>query len=329
MLSRNHTSAHPTQPAPPARPVRRRRLTVSLTVAVAGLGLILAGCSNADPLDNKASGEASSDTIVIGSQAYYSNEIIAEIYAQALEEEGYEVKREFQIGQREVYMPELESGDIDLIPEYSGNLLQYYSDDADAEGSGEQPSPKDVRDRLADALPDGLQVLDLAEATDQDSYTVTQETADKYDLKTIGDLAKLPGGLKIAANAELEERPYGPSGAKKFYDLEISVTSVEDSGGPLTVGALTDNTVQVANIYTSSPAIEEENLVVLEDPEHMIMPQNVVPVGTDELDEGAVDILNGIQSKLSMDDLVTLNATSVEGQESAAKVAQQWLEENS
>ncbi len=100
------------------------RLVAFAAVAV-GATVALAGCASGDPLDNgSTSDSASSETLVIGSQDYYSNEIIAELYAQALEENGYTVDRQFRIGQREVYIPEIESGAIDVFPEYTGNLLQ-------------------------------------------------------------------------------------------------------------------------------------------------------------------------------------------------------------
>lgn len=294
--------------------------TILLSVATAALMLTSCG-ANSDPLDDNGDDTNASDSIVIGSQAYYSNEIIAEIYAQALEDEDFEVEREFQIGQREVYMPELEDGELDLLPDYTGNLVQYYEDDADT------GSPEDVHQQAQDAMPDELQVLDFAEATDQDSYTVTSETADKYDLESIGDLSAVGDSVSMAANSEFESRPYGPDGAEDVYGVTVKVVGVEDSGGPLTVGALTDGDVEVADIYTSSPAIAEEDLVVLEDPEHLILPQNVVPVASADLDDKAVDVVNDVQADLSLDALIELNTQSVEDEASASDVASQWLED--
>lgn len=296
----------------------RRFLTSALSLTAVALTLTACGATS-DPLDDDTDTQAATDAIVIGSQAYYSNEIIAEIYAQALEEEGFEVQREFQIGQREVYLPELEAGKLDLLPDYSGNLVQYYQDDA------ETGSPEEVHQQAQAAVPDGLTVLDWAEATDQDSYTVTAETADRYDLESIADLTALGDSVTMAANSEFEVRPYGPEGALEVYGVSVEVVGVEDSGGPLTVGALVDGDVEVADIYTSSPAIAEENLVVLDDPEHLILPQNVVPVASDDLDDTAVSVINDVQADLSPDALVELNTRSVEDQASSADVAAQWL----
>ena len=93
-----------------------------------GVTLVAAGCSSGDPLAPETDAPAAGgETIVIGSQAYYSNEIIAEIYAQALEDGGFEVSRDaFNAGQRDAYIPALEAGEITLFPEYSGNLLQFF-----------------------------------------------------------------------------------------------------------------------------------------------------------------------------------------------------------
>ena len=150
------------------------------------MALALAGCGSSTG-DGSGDGRATATRrpIVVGSQAYYSNEIIAEIYAQALEQAGYTVTRNFQIGQRDAYIPALEGGEVQVFPEYTGNLLQYYDPETTATKSDE------VYAALADALPDGLAVLDQSPATDQDSYNVTQEFADEYSLASIGDLANV------------------------------------------------------------------------------------------------------------------------------------------
>lgn len=294
-----------------------------------GVALGAAACSSSDPFAEEdgagggasdGGGSADAGTIVVGSQAYYSNEIIAELFAQVLEKAGLTVDRQYQIGQREVYLPELESGALDVMPEYTGNLLQNYEPDA------ESASPEEIHSALSEVLPDGLRLLPFAEATDQDSYTTTSDFASSNSLTTIADLAGIKD-LKIAANSEFEVRPYGPEGIKKVYGVDVAVVPVEDGGGPLTVQALTDGDVQLADLYTSDPAIIANDLVPLEDPESLILPQNVVPVVSKKVDDDAAAAITTVIEALSADDLVELNRRSVEDQSSSADIAKGWLGE--
>lgn len=289
--------------------------------------LALTACSSADPTRDTTSGavpsggNAEATSVVVGSQAYYSNEIIAEIFAQALEGADLTVTREYQIGQREVYMPELESGAIDVMPEYTGNLLQYY------DSSATSGTPEEVAQALADALPEGLHALPFAQATDQDSFTVTRAFAQEHALKTLADLASVGTPLKIAANSEFETRPYGPQGLKSAYGIDVEVVPVEDSGGPLTVKALTDGTVQLADIYSSDPAIRANDLVTLEDPESLVLPQNVVPIVSPRLTARAKEALGRVTDALTTQDLIALNTRSVAEQKTSAEIASVWLEQ--
>ena len=301
-----------------------RRLIWALAAALGASAL--SGCTTSDPLGNESqSAEAamatSSDTIVVGSQDYYSNEIIAELYAQSLERAGYSVDRQFRIGQREVYLPEIESGQIDLFPEYSGNLLQYWEPNAEARTSEE------VYQELAKATPSGLQVLAQSKASDQDSYTVTQDFADKWDLTTIGDLTNVTDPLVLGGNSELETRPYGPEGLLSAYGVEVGFTPIEDSGGPLTLKALSDGSIQLANIYTADPAIAKNGLVVLSDPEGLFLASHVVPVASDQLDPGAAIVIDNLSASLTPEDLIAMNARSVEEELPAQTIAKEWLAE--
>lgn len=294
-------------------------LAVAATLAACGGGDSDPLSDSSDAATSGASGSAAPGSIVVGSQQYYSNEIIAELYAQVIENAGLTVTRQYQIGQREVYLPELESGKIHVMPEYGGNLLQYYVKDSDA-ASGDE-----IQTALKDALPDGLTVLDPAEATDQDSYTVTKDEASSKGLSSIADLAKLGGTVTIAANSEFATRPYGPDGLKEVYGVDASVTPVEDSGGPLTVKALTDGTVQAADIYTADPAIEKNDLVVLEDPKNLVLPEQVTPLVAAGLDSKAVDAINAVQAKLTTDELRSLNSESTVDEKDSATIATAWL----
>ncbi|WP_235450918.1 ABC transporter substrate-binding protein [Frigoribacterium sp. RIT-PI-h] len=300
---------------------KKGRLTVLGAVAI-GAMVALAGCSSSDPLSSGDSSSSSDgDTIVVGSQQYYSNEIIAELYAQALEAKGYKVSREYQIGQREVYLPELESGKIDVFPEYTGNLLQYYDKEETAK------SPEEVETALAAALPDGLTALKAAAASDQDSYNVTKEFSEDNDITSLADLKNYSGTLTLGAPPENAERPYGPPGLKSIYGVDVTSTPIDDGGGPLTVKALTDGSVQLADIYTASPLIAENDLVTLDDPENMILPQNVVPIVSDKVDSDAQDVIESVDAVLSASDLQKLNSKSQTDKESSATIAKDYLTE--
>jgi len=285
----------------------RTKLMTGLALAA---GLVLSGCAT----DNDAS---QSEAVVVGSQAYYSNEIIAEIYAQALEGAGYTVERKFQIGQRDAYLPELESGAVDLFPEYTGNLLQFYSPDASATEADE------VYAALEEALPEGLSALAMSPATDQDSYNVTAEFAEANSLVSLEDLMGVEG-LILGGAPELEERPYGPAGLLETYGVSVEF----DATGDVTVDALLEGVVTMANVYSGDPRIAEFGLVTLADPQGLFLASNVVPiVSSDRASELAL-VIDPISKALTPEGLVALNLQSTKDEMSAADVAAGWLEAN-
>lgn len=297
----------------------RNKGRLAFTATVVGAALALAGCASGDPLDPGTEPDAggSSDTIVIGSQAYYSNEIIAEIYAQALENAGFDVERNLNIGQRDAYIPAIEAGEVDLFPEYTGNLLQYYVPETEATASDE------VYDELQGALPEGLQVLDQSPATDQDSYNVTAAFAEENGLESIADLAGVEG-LILGGNPELAERPYGPTGLQEVYGVTVAFQAT----GETTVESLLAGVVNIANVYSADPRIGENDLVTLDDPEGLFLASNVVPLASADLPQEAIDLINEISAALTAEGLVALNVQSTVDQLSAAEIAEGWLTEN-
>jgi osmoprotectant transport system substrate-binding protein len=294
-----------------------------LAAALAGTAiaaLALAGCASSDPLsgDSADSGDTGdSSTIVIGSQAYYSNEIIAEIYAQALEGAGFTVERNFNIGQRDAYIPSLEDGSIDLFPEYTGNLLQFFEPDTTATTS------EDVYAALQDALPEGLTVLDQSSATDQDSYNVTAAFAEENGLTSIADLAGIEG-LVLGGAPELEERPYGPTGLQDVYGVTVAFEATADT----TVDELVAGNIQVANVYSADPRIETEDLVTLEDPEGLFLASNVVPLVNADIADEIADVINAVSAALTPEGLVALNVQSTVDERSPEDIAADWLADN-
>jgi len=297
----------------------RKGLGVFAGLAVASLAL--SGCGgSSDPLSNGNEGGATSgsDTIVVGSQAYYSNEIIAEIYAQALENAGLTVERQFNIGQRDAYIPLLQDGSVSVFPEYSGNLLQFFDEDTEARTSDE------VYAALPDALPEGLEVLDQASATDQDSYTVTSAFAQENGVTSLADLAGVSTPLVLGGNAELAERPYGPTGLQDTYGVAVQFQPT----GETTVDDLVAGTVNMANVYTADPRIQTDDLVTLEDPEGLFLASNVVPVVSSGVASEVADVINKVSAALTPEGLVELNVKSTVDQESSADIAKAWLEDN-
>lgn len=296
--------------------------------AIAAAAVLMVGCSASDPLDpgneetNGATGDGgdtpATSTVIVGSQDYYSNEIIAEIYAQALEHAGFDVQRQFTIGQRDAYMPSLEAGDIAIFPEYTGNLLQFYDPDTEARAVDE------VYDELQDALPDGLAVLDQADASDQDSVTVTKDFADAHDLSTIADLAGVDEELTLGGPPELAERPYGPEGLKKIYGVEVKFSAT----GETTVEDLEAGTVNIANVFTADPRIQTLQLVPLADPEGLFLASHVVPLVNADLADEFAPVINPISAALTADALVAMNVQSQVDQKSREDIARLWLEDN-
>lgn len=295
---------------------RLLRTAAILTTALAAAAL--AGCSSSDPLATPDEEEPSSGAIVVGSQAYYSNETIAEIYAQALEDAGLEVERQFNIGQRDAYMPQLESGEITLFPEYTGNLLQYFDDATTAR------SADDVYAELQDALPDGLTALAQASASDQDSYTVTRAFADEHDLTSIADLADIADPLTLGGPPELAERPYGPDGLASVYGIDVEFSATGDT----TVEDLLAGTIDVANVFTADPRIQTDDLVVLDDPESLILASNVVPIADADRADELAPVIDAVSEKLTPESLVALNVESQVDEESPADIAAAWLADN-
>jgi len=297
---------------------------IGAAVAVLGLASALAACSSDDPTapsDEVASGE----TIVVGSFAFPESEILGEIYAQALEAADFDVETKFNIGPRQQTIPALQDGSINLIPEYNGNLLAFYNVDYT------ERTTEDVDAALVDAVAvDELQVLDSAAAEDKDAYVVTRATAEANGLTAIGDLSALEP-FKLGANPQFGELGYGIPGLDSVYGVtDVEFVPIEDFGGPDTVKALVDDSVQVADIYTTSPAIVTDDLVVLEDPESMISSQNVVPLLSDAVySDELADVLNAISAALTTEDLIALR-DRVEGDEkaSAATAAEDWLKDN-
>jgi osmoprotectant transport system substrate-binding protein len=298
----------------------------SLAILVTVLAVITAACGSSNPLGG---GSVSGDlkSIVVGSADFPESKIIAEIYAQALSANGFTVGRQFGIGSRETYIPAVRDHSIDLIPEYTGNLLQYFDPKTTA------TSPDAVELALFRALPGDLSILTPSPAEDKDTVAVSEATAKKWNLKTIGDLAAHSPEVKFGAPSEFLNRTEGLPGLKKNYGLDISpnnFVAISDGGGPATVRALVDGTVTAADIFSTSPAIPQNNLVVLEDPKNNFLAANVVPlVSSQKKSDELKRVLDAVSAKLTTQSLIELNsAVSGNAGVNADDAARKWVKDN-
>ena len=302
--------------------MRRWLAVIVLAVTLPAVG----GCGSSNPLGG---GSASGDlkSVVVGSADFPESKIIAEIYAQSLETNGFTVVRQFGIGSRETYIPALRDHSIDLIPEYTGTLLQYF------DPASTVTEPDKVELALYRALPGDLSILTPAPASDSDTVTVTEATAKKWNLVSIADLAAQSAEVKFGAPSEFIKRAQGLPGLKAKYGLDIApdnFVAISDGGGPATVRALVDGTVTAANIFSTSPAIPQNKLVVLADPKDNFLPGNVVPlVSTQKMSETLKTVLDAVSARLTTGGLTELNG-SVSGNSGIDpdEAARNWLSDN-
>lgn len=300
------------------------RGAIAAIAATVAIGLTLAGCANSKSLSGGGSGGGDGGSITVGSANFPENVALAYVYGQALAADGVKVSYKVNIGARAAYIPALEKGEINLIPEYAGSILSFLDKNAN------QKSSDDVKTALDSALPKGLTATDFAPAADSDSLNVTPEFAQKNGLKSIADLSKL-SSVTLTANPEFETRPDGIPGLKSVYGLaNITFSPINDGGGPATLKALLDGTTQVADIYSTTPSILDNKLVTLDDPKNLFASQQVVPIGTtSKLSHKITALLNKVSAKLTTKDLLEFNKR-ISGDEKAdpKAVASDWLKDN-
>ncbi len=295
---------------------------MALALAVAAM-LPLSACGG-DPTSTEGSGSGDSNTIVMGSANFPENELLAEIYAQALEAKDVTVTRKLNIGARELYLKALEDGSIDMLPEYNGALLAGLSE------GGTIPkgvsTTEQVNTALQDVLPKGTEVLESSAAEDKDTLTVTSETAQRDSLKTIEDLQPVASTMVVGAGPEFEKREQGLVGLKKVYGLTFKEFKPLDVGGPLTKAALKKGDVQVANIFSTDPSIITDKLVVLEDTKSLFPAQNITPIIRSSKVNGTVEeAVNAVSAALTTEDLTKYLAQVVVDKKDSATVAKQFL----
>ncbi|GGN62253.1 glycine/betaine ABC transporter substrate-binding protein [Actinoplanes lobatus] len=293
--------------------------------AALALTLSLTACgANSDPLAEET--KAGSSAVTVGSANFAESELLGEIYSQALEAKGVTVTRKFNIGAREAYLKALQDGSISLLPEYNGALLAALTPGGAPEGVS---SSDDVLAALKKVLPAGTEVLDQSAAQDKDTLTVTAETATKNNLKTIEDLKAVAGQFVVGAGPEFAERHQGLKGLESVYGLKFKEFKPLDAGGPLTVTALKDGDIDVANIFSTDSSIVTNKFVVLEDPKNLYLAQNILPLIRTEANNATVSgALNAVSAKLTTENLTSYLAQVQVDKKDTKTVAKAFLTEN-
>ncbi len=309
-----------------------RKTPIALTV---GLVLTLAACGGNDDDDDtttggETTGSASGD-LTVGGANFTEMLVMQEMYKLLLEDAGYTVTVQ-SVDNRELYEPALESGDIDVVPEYLATMTEFLNHadngpDAPTIATSDAAATVAVVTPIAEAH--GLTVLDPAEAIDANGFAVTQEFAQQNNLTTLSDLAALGQPLVLAATEECPDRPFCEIGLEQTYGLNITQVEPLGFGTTQTKQAVQDGTVQLGLVGTTDGTLDQFGLVLLEDDKGLQLADNLVPfVNTESAGAPEVaDALNQLADVLTTEDLAMLNLQVDAERMQPADVAQAYLED--
>ncbi|MGZ6544966.1 MAG: ABC transporter substrate-binding protein [Actinomycetota bacterium] len=302
--------------------MRRVGARVATAVLVC-LPLALSGCGreSGPPVTNVLD----DNTVTIGSFNFSESEVLAEIYAQVLEDRGFRVNRQFDVGPRELLIPALQRGLVELVPEYAGSLLGFF-------GGAASSDPATTHERLALALaPRGLTALSAAPAEDTNAFAVPARVADGLHVRSLSDLRSYAPGLTFGGPTECQDRPLCLKGLEDVYGLHFKEFVPLDTGGPLTVQALNDGTIDVGLLFSSDPTLRAGGLIDLRDDRSLQPAENVTPVISqatlERFGSKLADPLNAVSALLRTADLRELNGAVASGRP-VAEVARDWLQAN-
>ncbi len=296
-----------------------RRRTVGLLVALA---VVATACGS----DGDSAGNAAK-SVVIGSATFSESIIVANMYAGALQNEGFQVTVKDSLGQREIYLPALQKGGadngVDLIPEYVGTLLEFINKNA-GEASGDlDASVNKLRERL-DTI--GLTALNASPAQDQNAFAVTKATADRLKAKKLSDLAPVAGQLTFAAGSECPTRPFCQPGLEKTYGIKFKTYRTLEPCSATMVEAIASGDIDIGLVCSSQGGVAARNLVVLEDDKKLQTADNLIPaIRKDVVDDTIRRVLNKVSSELTTADLIQLNKRADVDKEDPETLAQEWL----
>jgi osmoprotectant transport system substrate-binding protein len=311
----------------------KHRYLIVATVSAAALTLAACGSSGSSSRTSSAPASASSGSatgsvsypagtgsIIVGSQDFPESQLLADIYGAAMAAKGNKVSYKPGISARATELAALHDGSVNFVPEFTGSVLDYYQSGAT------QKTPADVFAALPSAMPGTDLGLTYAAAQDADTITVTQATATKDKLKTIGDLSSVASSLTLGGPAQFQTRADGIPALKTVYNVVFGRFTALDTGGPITIAALKNGSVDAADIFSTDPSIAANNFVSLTDDKSMFAAQNVFPLATKaKLTQTMVDASNAVSAKLDTATLAALDAKVITDKQDPNAVAQAWL----
>jgi len=273
---------------------------------------------------------ASDPTIRIGSDGFYEAKLMAEIYAQALEGAGYKVDRTgIGMGGRKVSAPALESGQIDVKPEYIGSGLAYY--EPGKQTSDPAANQKALQSVLA-TKGGGITVLDYSSAADQNAFVVRKDTADQYHLATMSDFAAVQAQLKLGVATDCPTNPVCGQALKSAYGIDVSnATKLSACDTPM-VQALKGKTIDVGELCYTQPDIAANGWVILADDKQTQPAENLAPLIRDDFlgkladKPGFEGILNAVSAAMDTATLTDLGKQVSVDNKDIAVVAKAWLQ---
>lgn len=315
-----------------------------LLALIAVLALLASACGDDDDSDVASSGDgdgasqteeetavgteaADGPPVRIGAQDFGESAILAEIYGQALEANGYEVEMVSVGGFREVLLAAFDNGEVNFSPEYAASMLEYLND-----GAGAATADADETVGLLQAELDGLELVALepAPAVDTNAFVVTKETADELGLATLSDLPADGGGLKLGAPQDCETNPFCLPGLERVYGVDLSGDFVPLESS-LVAESLAGDAVQVGVLFSTSGRIADEGWVLLEDDKGMLAADNVTPVLSQELVDAygqeLQDLVDEISAAIDTATLTELNKRFDIDREDADDIAASFIEE--
>jgi osmoprotectant transport system substrate-binding protein len=267
--------------------------------------------------------------IKIGSDGFYESQVVAEIYAQVLEANGYTVERNLGLGAREVTAAAIESGQIDLKPEYLGSGLAFYDK---TKPTGDPETNKTELQTILATKGGGITVLGYTPGEDTNAFVVRQDTATQFSLSDISDLTPIASQLKWGLPPECATNPLCGGALKDAYGIDVAtlqVTPLAACDAPI-AEALNGKAVDVAELCSTQPAIQQFGFVVLQDDKDTQPAENLAPIVRDDylakVDAAAfAALLDGASAKLTTEELTELGVEVAINQKDIADVASEWL----